>query len=586
MPNNVEPLAWFISLFQGNKLFYTLHQLPFTEQEDGKVKAAWCGFAKYGSKSFPKVPAGAEKGDFIPVTEAQYRDHLNGKAGLALAPVMDAADKRNVCLYGAVDIDVRGVDYAWLIRKLYDLGFKFVPFRSKSGGVHFYFFFQEAEPADQVIAVLKRFVEVLALDKLYTAKAVEIFPKQSAVIPGDKNANGLLLPFFNIANPEECPNRMYAPDGKLLGIRNAKPVVDELFTSLRALEHTIDGLPYSDAPYCIQALLLTGALFKEGDHRNDFLFTAALYLKLKEKDGFLPALEAMNSRLECPLDKDSVDSIYDSVTRKDYQIWGQCKKPPCADYCSRTLCKKRVYGIGKDKGNAVSDIEFGRAVRVMTEEPYYLLEVRVAGTEKYAQVRIDCGADLMNQRVMQQACIRYLKYVPIGVKQAVWTERLNREVLEKMEDQAVPQTTDMTKDAYLRKHFLRFLTHSQAPNRAPYMVVMGHVYYTDGTYFFSGDGFQSYLEAMNCRTEDKNLRAALENFGCEMGTVKYTVKNGEERSLDCWKKAEDEAVREMRVFYEEIYGEEDKRIGGVVITQDGEGDSDGEGGGDGDDGRF
>jgi hypothetical protein len=551
----VSPLVWFMSLFKGNERFFTVHQLPFSVNEDGKHKAAWCGFAKYGTKSFPVVPEGCAEGDFVPVTEEEYRRHLNGTAGLALAPVLDDGNKNYVCFYGALDIDARGADYVWLIKKLYGLGFKFAAFRSKSGGLHVYFFFRFPVPAAQVIEVLKKLVEVLALDKLYP-RSVEVFPKQAAAVPGDRNANGLLLPFFGIGEPASCPNRMYSPEGKLLGIRNAIAVVDTLITTIEDVKKTVDSLPYRDAPYCIQALLLTGALFQEGDHRNDFLFTAALYLKLKEKANFYESLQEMNGRLEGPLEEEDVKSIYTSVTERDYQIWGQCKKHPCVDYCARGLCKKREYGVGKDKRSIVSDIEFGRTVRVLTRNPYYLIEVRIAGTEEYTKVRIDDTSELLNQRVLQRACALYLKYAPVNMKQDAWIERLNTEILGKIEDQEVTEDSDMTEESLLYRHFQRYLVQARAQRSVPYMVPLGYVHHQDGVYYFDSDGFKTFLETVGFKYAGLNIRAELESFGCTAGELRYTTDKGAEMSISCWVKTEDEAIRGLNVFYEEVYADD------------------------------
>jgi len=70
-------LKAFYRIFQGNSAFFVCHQKPFAEKE-GKLKASWCGFAAYGTKSFPKIPEGLEKGDLVPVTKERYREHLNG----------------------------------------------------------------------------------------------------------------------------------------------------------------------------------------------------------------------------------------------------------------------------------------------------------------------------------------------------------------------------------------------------------------------------------------------------------------------------------------------------------------------------
>jgi hypothetical protein len=194
-------LKVFYRIFQGNLSFFVRHQKPFTEEKEGKLKALWCGFAAYGSKSFPDVPEGFEKGDLVPVTKELYEEHLKGGNGIAIAPLCNTKEKKNVCYFAAIDIDVYGVNFTWLVRRLYQAEFKFVAFLSKSGGLHIYFFFNEAEPAKEVIETLNKIVEMYGLGRLFTndknKSKVEVFPKQSTFIAGDKNASCLFLPFYN-----------------------------------------------------------------------------------------------------------------------------------------------------------------------------------------------------------------------------------------------------------------------------------------------------------------------------------------------------------------------------------------------------
>jgi hypothetical protein len=120
-----KTLGLFYNIFRGNTSFFVKHQAPFAEK-DGKLKASWCGFAVYNKHCPP--PEGKENGDLIPVTKDLYREHLNGGDGLAIAPLTNTQDKRNVCFYAAIDIDVYGVNFTWLVSRLYRAGFKFAAF--------------------------------------------------------------------------------------------------------------------------------------------------------------------------------------------------------------------------------------------------------------------------------------------------------------------------------------------------------------------------------------------------------------------------------------------------------------------------
>jgi hypothetical protein len=545
----------FCGIFRGNQSFYVKHQAPFTEHE-GKLKAAWTGFAT--DKKTKK---------FLPVTKELYREHLNGKDGLAIAPLTDIKDKRNVCFYAVIDIDAYGVNYKWLVRRLYELGFKFSAFLSKSGGLHIYFFFSEPEPGDKVIAALAKIVEVFGLGRLYTTdkgkSKVEIFPKQATYVPGDGKVNCLFLPFYNSANRGGCKNKMLTAEGTLLGIKKALPVIESMFTSVKEIEETLSKLPYNDAPFCIQMILLTGAL-TENSGRNELLFTAALYLRLKFGKEFNEReLEAMNSCLEAPLAHKDINQIYKSATEKDWQIWGRCKKAPMCEYCDRKLCKQRTFGVGRDKNNYVSNVEFGKIIRVLAEEPYYLWDARLAGNEEYKQVRIDGEADLLNQKVVQKACIRYLNQTPTTIKMVAWETKVN-ECLAQLEEIKVSRETDTSSMSILRKYFFRYLTHRQTQNGQPYMITLGQVYHEKGSgkkkgaYYFEAEGFTKFLTVENFRWRELNMREQLLSYGCTDGEVKYTTPSGAVKIIKCWKRVEDNELLELDTFYEDVYeGDQD-----------------------------
>jgi hypothetical protein len=550
-------LDLFYDLFRGNPSFFVKHQAPFTEQE-GKRKAAWCGFAVYNKRNPP--PEGKENGDLIPVTKKLYQEHLNGGDGLAIAPLMNTQDKRNVCFYAVLDIDVYGVNFTWLVNRLYRAGFKFAAFLSKSGGLHIYFFFGEPEPGDKVIETLEKIAEVYGLGRLFVNEKnkgkVEIFPKQAAFVPGDKNVNCLFLPFYNAANKSR--QNMLTAEGKLLGIKKALPVIADMFTSVKELNSTLDGLPYGDAPYCIQMLLLTGAL-QEGDFRDNFLCCTAIYFKKKsmlngEGVDFLDDLREANRCLESPLEDNDVQRIYKSMTEKGYdKYW--CNKPPCKDYCNKSLCRLRENGIGQSKNNISTGADcWGALSRVMTEEPYYIWEVRVNPEDPYKKVRFDSEDDVLNQAVVQRRCMRDLNWVPTTVKKQVW-DGIVRGSLQGIEERqiAVPRETDTTETGVLRRLFVRYLAHRQIQNGQPYMLKTGQVYHAEGVYYFTTEGIMTFLRFEKFSLGKINLREQLKDYGCSDGELAYKTAKGVEKTIECWKKPDDAELLEMDAFYEEVY---------------------------------
>jgi hypothetical protein len=549
-----EILDKFYAIFRGNELFYVKHQPPFHENESGKLTAKWFGFALYNRRNRP--PEDKEEGDLIPVTRNLYKEHLNGGDGLAIAPITNTANKNNVCFFAVIDIDVYDVNFTWLISRLYRNGFKFAAFRSKSGGLHIYFFFSAPEAADKAVRALERIVEVYGLGRLFVNEQkkskVEIFPKQTTFVPGEKNAGCIFLPFYNTANKSR--QNMVTAEGKLLGIVKALPLIEDMFTSVKEINRTLDELPYSDAPYCVQMLLLSGAL-GENDGRNNFLFSAAIYLKKKYNEAFQEdALQEMNDYLEVPLEKEGVESTYRSVTTHGYDHYA-CKNPPCAGYCDKKLCALREYGVGRLKNNHFTGADcWGEIYRMMAAQPYYLWKVRVNPEDAFREVRVENEKDLHNQAVIQESCWRDLNWAPFRVKDNDWTATVNKAMVGIEERQIpVPRETDTTVIGELYGLFIQYLTHRRSQNGQPYTVRLDQVYYTAGVYYFTTKGIMAFLRHERFSLAKVNLREQLIACGCSEAELRYKTPRGEEKIIRCWKKSEDEELRETEAFYEDVY---------------------------------
>jgi hypothetical protein len=368
---------------------------------------------------------------------------------------------------------------------------------------------------------------------------------------------------------------MLTAEGKLLGIAKALPVIKGMYTSLKEINSVLDALPYGDAPYCIQAVLLAGAL-AENDGRNNFLFSAAVYLKKKYGEGFEGVLDEMNGRLEAPLGQDEVDGIYKSVTSKGFDGY-LCDSQPCAGYCNKKLCALREYGAGKQWNNRFTGADcWGDLSKVMAEEPYYLWEVRVKPGGDFKPVRVDSVDDLQNQSAMQKRCWRDLNWAPFRVKDNDWIATVNK-AMEGIENRLIPvdKETDTTEMGELRGLFLRFLTHKQTQKGQPYTVKLGQVYCEGGVYYFTTEGILDFLRFEKFRLGKINLREQLIAYGCSAGEVRYKTQKGEEKSVACWKKPGDAELAEMDAFYEDVYdGDADiiQKMGTRKEEEGGDGD--------------
>ena len=107
-----------------------------------------------------------------PASKENYKEHLEGGPYI-LGIIM--LKENNTCVFGCIDIDIRGV--VKLEEPLEELEKKIrhtplVLCRSKSGGAHLYLFCEPAIPATDMVAKLNGFSAQLGYG------GAEIFPKQ------------------------------------------------------------------------------------------------------------------------------------------------------------------------------------------------------------------------------------------------------------------------------------------------------------------------------------------------------------------------------------------------------------------------
>jgi hypothetical protein len=557
----------FAQTFEGYTDSFVKHVPPFTvDEKSGKLKAKWVGIAEYRKNSslHPSPPAGVEDESRVPVTLSKYLEHLQGGHGLAISPLFDLNTqekgknvvRKNVCNFGIIDVDVYGIDYFKIVNRLYSFGYKFSAFASKSGGLHIYFIFGKAESAKDVRAALNKIVELFGFHKIYSNAAgsrVEVFPQHDTRAPGVDDKY-VFLPFYNALNDKEnMAGKMYGAEGKMWGLKKAMLNMPKMFTSLKEITDATGKLPFADAPYCIQALLLSGVL-EDGMHRNDFLFNTSLYMKLKYTEGFeLKHLQEANEMLAEPKSEADLRAIYNSSMKEGYQLAGRCKEQPVCEVCDRSLCKLREFGVGKSRGNMVSTVEFGKIVRVKAEEPYYLWEARLAGTEEWKTLKINEADGLLEQRHAQVACIKVLNTIPPTVTKQVWEAEVIR-CLSMIEEREAPKATDTTEMAELRNLFNRFLTHRKMKNNLPHTVLVKQVYYQEESkkFFFMTDGFQGFLRSQAFRGGRINLREELLRFGCKDDALKYVTPGGEDRVIECWSKEEDDRTKQLGTYYDDV----------------------------------
>lgn len=190
----------------------------------------------------------------------------------------------------------------------------------------------------------------------------------------------LELPFFNdslsfVPLDEECaPFRL--PE-KALEFCGKKAV------SVYDIDEWEKGLPYSDAPFCVQ---------------TEYLVTGRL------PDWAAPYLDAKGLPIE-----DAERAEWWRKNTAPYSCGGKC--------CDKAVCLSRRYGLGRGE---VSELEFGGLVQHKDDPVFYVWSIN--GEE----VRFDSEADLMRQERFLSQCLRKIGMVPHRMTNERWLQILNK----------------------------------------------------------------------------------------------------------------------------------------------------------------
>lgn len=337
----------------------------------------WYGQYEADPKTGAKLKAFTKAG---PIPDRVWDRHLAGdKTGIGIVPISD----EGTCYWGCIDLDDDRTDHKALIERVNVLGLPLVVCRSKSGGAHLFLFFIEPIKPVHLLAKLKRWSELLAIenptDDQGRSAPLEYFPKQITLSAGQKG-NWLNLPYFG---SDDTTRYCVDEDGEAMSLDTFLDYAE----SMRLTENELDVKQvklavdhdafFIDGPPCLQALHQTG--FAAGT-RNAGLLNVGIFLKLKFPDDWDSLLEDYNlnsGKISPPLDDEEMRDIVRSLTRSDYIY--KCSDAPILGVCKRTPCKKQEYGIDRFKRDA-AHLAFpvlGRLVSFENgrDEPLYELEL-------------------------------------------------------------------------------------------------------------------------------------------------------------------------------------------------------------------
>ena len=538
MINNIDAQR-FSQLFKGKSNTYVHNELPKTKPTEGeKIKT--------------KITNNEGK-----VDKDLLIHHLDGDFGVGVCPV----NAEGKCYFGVLDIDYYKPKIKRVLRFIKEYQLPLLPFRSKSGGLHIYLMLTKTVSAKTMREVLNNIMYYFSLDMIYGKGKVEVFPKQEKA---EGFGSSVTLPYFNAENPYTY---LLDLDGNKVDFKDALDYIQHHLTTIEAVKDSLEHLPYSDAPPCIQRILLSEEVGGEDTGRNNFLFSYAVYAKKKYGAGFEDYVHQLNDSFEVPLEDSAVTQTCTSV--KDNEYVYKCRDIPCNSFCNKTECRKREFGLGRDKGHFM-DIEFGQLFRYMTAEPYYIWKLRLQGQEQWKDVIFKDEGYLLDQKNFAKMCIRYLNKAPYQVSNNDWNQTLNT-ILPNIVEVEVKQTSDTSGLSILRNAFITYLSNKQARRDSPYQIKIGlcvrQVINGQAKYFFTHRGFGDYLRNQKINFDYNMMRETLKQFGAIEDILHYTNALGEEMSYPCWSKAEDKDIDEAYIGAMEIENGDKANLGAVGVSE-------------------
>ena len=475
----------FMNLFRGYELAHGQYRVQ-NEEADGKMS----GRAVTVSEQ---------------ATEKNFEDHLNG-GDYILGIIM--LKENNSCNFGVIDIDIRGEvklseSLESLEKKIRDT--PLVLCRSKSGGAHLYLFCDPAIAAMDMVSKLNEFAAQLGYG------GSEIFPKQISRANERDRGNWINLAYWDGDKTE----RYAMHNGKKLNLKQFCDLAEKKRTNYENLEKfTFDLVNhFEDGPPCLQHIMTMG--FPEGG-RNISLFNVGVYYRKKNPDDWQEDLMKFNyEHLPEPLPSSEVNALVKSVSKKEYAY--TCKQTPICNYCEKSKCMKRDYGVG-GFGGGVS-IEVDSITKYETENRQ---SVRWYIEMQGERIEVTTP-QLLDQRQLQKLCVEKLNKCPSTMPSQQWEKRIN-ELLLSVE--VIVDPDDASPQGQFEKMLDSFLT-GKVQARQKDEIMNGKPWHDsdEGKVYFRSEDLFIYLEARRFRYPSQHqIWSWLRTIGGDRKTFKIKSK--------------------------------------------------------------
>ena len=394
-----------------------------------------------------------------PLQRQLWENHLMGiGVSLGVFPLTD----KGTCKWGAIDIDIDGLDYEELLKKIRELKLPLIMFRSKSGRAHVYLFMKDFTSAEEIRLVMRKFASRLGLaDKLD-----RIYPMQTEL--GKKDTGSWLnLPYFN---HEEGSRYAYKDDFDAASIEEFfemhkkyaqesldEYLVEEIKTTKKVKSTNLESLFIPCQNNCLK---FNNNKVPTDIGRNDFLLHSFVWAKRAETQTkkieeykHLDAkglLKHFNKNyLKEPLSEAEMEKTIFKSEDKEYKFL--CKRPNIKKYCDASACVRHTCGISPEQAVQLVEAKeaLGQITQYCSDPPifYESVDVKTDDKEGHKRIRIEMDGSFFLYKDKYLTRLANAGHFPhdsiLNMKsQEFRTMNLNRLAIrnyEKAEEEATPE---------------------------------------------------------------------------------------------------------------------------------------------------
>lgn len=425
-----------------------------------------------------------------PPTLLHFVKHLDGSYGLGAVPML--LEPPGGTVWAAIDIDDYDLDPAEFARRCASYGIPGIVCRTKSGGVHVYFFYKEPIQGDATRRKIRVWTKLLGYPDC------EIFPKQNELDPNNPEdwGNWINLPY---QAGSRTTRYAFGPDGIALNLDEFLNAAEEsALTESEFLNYKVEAPPdkhefLPEAPPCIQRMHANGV---PSGGRNQAIFAAATYFKRATPDDIEKNLAKFNAdALRPELTDEELRRSAKSANAKNFNY--RCKEHPLAGLCDKETCKLRKFGImwGKDdSGGDEFDLAFGPITRIMGDTSIFRWEIQ--------DTLIDFSLEeLKDQKLFMHKIEDMTTTLVYPIKKTAY-EKFWRMWYQK--SLVKPAPVEVTRDGQLFYYFNRFVTGKSTAKSLDEMIM--HKPWVDdatGEVSFIFDDFMQFLTRAGVKVEQR-----------------------------------------------------------------------------------